>query len=84
MTCMRKNPDMNPMISLAERPPTVVKFNSPEEELALVKRYDRRRSAEGSFSSIRRVLDEWLRSRRDDLRTREAMRKAVYNRLLTA
>jgi hypothetical protein len=40
---------------------------------------------EGTFSVIKRTLGENLRSRRGDLRLREAQRKTiVYNRLLMA
>ncbi len=47
--------------------------------------YGRRWAIEGTFSAIKRVLGENFRSRRDNLRLREAQRKAVaYDRLLMA
>jgi hypothetical protein len=47
--------------------------------------YGRRWAVEGTFSAIKRTLGEGLRSRRGDLRLREAQRKAIaYNKLLMA
>jgi hypothetical protein len=47
--------------------------------------YGRRWAVEGTFSAIKRTLGEGLRSRRGDLRLREAQRKVIaYNKLLMA
>lgn len=83
---MRKNANMKRMGGTAARPLAVMERNFLGEEYwRYVKRYGRRWSAEGASSSLKRVLDESLRSRRDDLMLKEALRKvAVYNRLLLA
>lgn len=83
---MRKNANMKRVGGTSARPLAVHERNLLGEAYwCYVKRYGRRWSVEGAFSALKRTLGESLRSRRDDLMLKEALRKvAAYNRLLLA
>jgi transposase len=83
---MRKNANAKRRGGSAARPLAVRERNLLGEGYwRFVHGYGRRWAVEGTFSVIKRTLGENLRSRRGDLRLREAQRKAiVYNRLLMA
>lgn len=83
---MRKNANMKRVGGTSARPLAVRERNFLGEAYwRYVKRYGRRWSVEGVFSALKRTLGESLRSRRDDLMQKEALRKvAAYNRLLLA
>lgn len=83
---MRRNANMKRCGGSAARPLAVKERNFLGEEYwRFVHGYGRRWAVEGTFSAIKRTLGEGLRSRRGDLRLREAQRKAInYNRLLMA
>ena len=83
---IRKNANMKMRGGTFARPRAVKERNELGEAYwRFVKRYGRRWMVEGAFSAIKRMLGDGLRSRRDDLRLREAQRKAVaYTRLLMA
>ncbi len=75
---MRKNANMKRVGGTSARPLAVQERNILSEEYwRSVKGYGRRWSAEGTFGAIKRMLDESLRSRREDLLLREAMRKVA-------
>jgi len=83
---MRKNANMKRRGGSAARPLAVKERNFLGEKYwRFVHGYGRRWAVEGTFSAVKRTLGESLRSRRSDLRLREAQRKAVaYNKLLMA
>ena len=83
---MRKNAKMKRRGGTAARPLAVLERKLLGEAYwRYVKGYGRRWSVEATFSALKRTLGEGLRSRRGDLRLREAQRKAVaYNKLLLA
>lgn len=86
MIRMRKNANMKRVGGTSAWPLAVQERNFLGEAYwRYVKRYGRRWSVEGSFSALKRTLGKSLRSRRDDLMLKKALRKvAAYNRLLLA
>ena len=82
---MRRNANMKRVGGTSARPLAVHERNLLGEAYwRYVKRYGRRWSVEGAFRRWRRTLGESLRSRRDDLMLKEALKVAAYNRLLLA